>query len=72
MTIELGARTDSRSWLWRRRDAVGAVLHKPVLRRRYQIQELRDELAELHVTVHRLTEIIETVVEALARDQALD
>jgi hypothetical protein len=72
MTIELRARTDSRSWLWRRRDAVGTVMHMPVLRRRYQMRELRDELAELHMTVHRLTDIIETVVEALARDQALD
>ena len=72
MTIELRARADSRSWLWRRRDAVGTMMHMPVFRRRYQMQELRDELADLHVTVHRLTDIIETVVEALARDQALD
>jgi len=72
MTIELRARTDSQSWLWRRRDAVGSVMHMPVFRRRCQMRELRDELAELHMTVHRLTDIVENVVEALARDQALD
>ncbi len=72
MTIELRAQTDPRSWLWRRKDAVGSVIHMPVLRRRYQMQELRDELAELHGTVHRLTDIIETVVDALAGDQALE
>jgi hypothetical protein len=68
MTIELRAQTDPRSWLWRRRDAVGTVIHMPVFRRRYQMQELHDELAELHLTVHRLTDIIENVVDALARD----
>jgi len=42
----------------------------PVSRRRYQLQELHDELAELHVTVHRLTNIVENVLDALAPDQA--
>jgi hypothetical protein len=72
MSIELGSQLDLRPQPWRLwRDTVATAIRRSVFRRRRQLQELRDELTELHGTVHRLMAITEDVLDALAQDDVV-
>jgi hypothetical protein len=70
MTTELRVQPDLRPPLWwLPADRAARMIRMSVFRRKYQLQELRDEVAELHGTVHRLMQITETVLDALAEDE---
>ena len=71
MTTELRAQPDLPPQLWWLPAGRAArVIRMSVFRRKYQLQELRDEVAELHGTVHRLMLITETMLDALADNEA--
>jgi hypothetical protein len=71
MTTELKARPHLQLPLrWLHADRAAKAIRVSVFRRKYQLQELRDELAELQGTVNRLIEITENVLDALAEGGA--
>jgi hypothetical protein len=71
MTTELRVQPELRPPLWwLPADRAARVIRMSVFRRKYQLQELRDEVAELHGTVYRLMQITETVLDALADNES--
>jgi hypothetical protein len=65
LTTGLSARPDPSSQLWPLADRVARAIRGTGFRRRCQLEEPRDELAELSGTVQRLMDVTETVLGAL-------